>query len=612
MDNTILTERQQEAVTSPAQWTLVIAGAGSGKTGVLARRVVCLVTTRGVSPSDILCVTFTRKAAGEMRQRIERMLGGEKAALDMTIGTFHSVALAWLRADGGILGYVRGNELTVIDPDDADMLLRDVCADMGYAEQKADKWCWHKGLSWRKVQRARDYHYTQMVDADGMGRLTTPILAEYKSRLFSMNMVDFGGILCETRRMFRHDPRFGERYRKRFPHVLVDEVQDCNAVQWDLIDVFAAVGESTRATPSTLFAVGDTRQSIYGFRGARPDLLITHYHDATERPHLVNLEDCFRCGPRIVSAANALIAHNDQDLHEPMRATSDARDECYAETGRSANIAQHILHCRGLGYAWSDIAVLARSHRILRRLEDVFKAYGIPSYRVGNAFDVCRHPRFLITLAGMRLLVNPDDNLAFMRLADSVFGLSREEVATIRSEAATRMISGYAKAWRTLVDEERLATRHTLQVFASRWDDDERHGQETLEDVFGDDSDYEHERAFFYRWHKPTTTVRAALDWLAIRDSQEDMETGNRVTLCTAHAAKGLEWPFVVCVAWNEGTWPSSQAIREDGIEEERRLAYVALTRASERAMIHYRRNCDQSDAGKKSPPSRFVAESGL
>lgn len=252
-----LTDRQRSAVEATEREVLVIAGAGSGKTRVLTERVRWLLD-HGASPSDLLVLTFTRAAAGELRDRLE---GVDTAGI--LLGTFHSIALTILRSDGDKLGY-DVDTLTVVDPDDADLLLKQVCQDLGYLDGKT----WRQGLSWKAVAKCREAFYsgTWARSGDTLDVRETNIIACYHMRLHDLNSLDFGLILTECHKLLESFPDVLERWRGRIKHVLVDECQDSSRLEFSLYDMFCP--------PAHLFMVGDLRQTLYRFRGAAPELVI--------------------------------------------------------------------------------------------------------------------------------------------------------------------------------------------------------------------------------------------------------------------------------------------------------------------------------------------------
>lgn len=561
-----LTDAQLRAVTTDSRDVLCIAGAGSGKTRVLVERIAHLLTVRGAQPSEIMCLTFTRRAAGEMRERLLHRLreadpdGADPVRIvgSMLVGTFHSVGLRILTEHGLRLGY---ESLSVVTEDDAEFLLHAVCQDLGYVRGAK----WREQLSASKVKAALDGYYTSGVEP--LMECERLIVREYGARLYAMQCLDFGRILLETRRLFSEFPDVLESYRSRIRHVLVDEMQDSDTIQYDLHDWFSP--------PATFFGVGDTRQSIYSFRGARPNLMRERHPDA----EIIDLADNFRSGAGIVAAANALIAHNPEPV-APMRCATGWAGTARTMTGRSADIAAAVQSLARDGYAWSDIAVLARRHSTLERLATAFAEAGIPHHRVGSGTAICEGAAFLELHAALRLCINPLDRMAALRLARMPDPRRDGFIAVIRSA----ILGGDADVIATDVGPAAcdLAGGVTPEVV-------------------------------WWQEHCPDTHIEDALRWYAIMDSQDDLPLGNVVTLATIHAAKGLEFPAVIVANCMEGELPGARATREPGgIEEERRCFYVAGTRARESLTLHYRRIEDQAADRMPQAPSRFIQEAGL
>jgi superfamily I DNA/RNA helicase len=620
-----LTDLQLQAVNTTSHDTLVIAGAGSGKTRVLTERIYNLLTVWGASPSELLVLTFTRKAAGELIGRLkERFSDTEPSKSDalkgMLIGTFHSVALRILMAEGEVLGF-RPRELTVLPVADADMLLKRICQDFGYYDGKRK---WKAGWSWDRIERYRESVYTQSpmgIDSESDTVDYAKIMQEYFCRCKELNALDFGQILMYANRLFVDFPQILERYRRRIKYVLVDELQDSDLVQYNLHDHFAP--------PAEFFGVGDTRQSIYGFRGARPDLMVKRHPDAT----VVNLVDCFRCGDKIVFSANRLIGYNAEPLAEPMVGATGRAGKVSLVHGRSASLAAVIKSLDAEFYGHADIVCLARSHRILKRLEEICQEYKIPAYRVGKRFDLCETDGFQLLHACLRLCANPDDNLAFLHLL-GIFKLGNTAYATIRAQGAAQHLSHFRTLIRLRDDDPEIPVVALARQISnlSKCNPGPPFSPLPLEmpiaelcrgiwpDLCASDSwtgEYSVASELYHWWmdNCATMSLQEALHWYALRDSQEDVpeQPGDHVTLMTVHAAKGLEWPAVILFDMEEGTFPASRAVKEeDGLKEERRLAYVAATRAIERLIVHYREQGDQAKDRGIQLPSRFVGELGL
>lgn len=595
-----LTDTQRLAAETDASDVLLVAGAGSGKTRTLVARVVHLITKRGLSPSQILVITFTRKAAGEVRERITQAISditgtdGDREIRGMSVGTFHSYGLKVLRSHGDRLGY-EPSTLTVVSPEDAELLLTMCARDMGYLKGKA----WKDKLSLRRLKAVLESDYTGRPDpeVEHIERYRK-IVTAYHARLFEMNSLDFGMILRRCRELLS-DPDVLSRYTGHFRVVLVDELQDSDAVQYDLHDFLAP--------PLPFFGVGDRRQSIYLFRGARPDLMTDRHPDA----EVIDLCDCFRCGDLIVDAANKLIAHNNDPLAKPMVGRTGRMGQVQTITGRSEDIASFVLTLRDRGYQWGDIAILGRRHKEIERIAGFMGQNEIPYHCVGAGFDVCKTPEFLLIHALLRLCVNPRDEMAALRVADEL--VAPDALAHLRYRAARHETTLLAQMAEYSVSEAVDCAVGVHKGIGDGKPHDAHHVSiclaarvvsTSLRNLAGVTN--------FWGEHCDGMSIREALDWYATRDSQDDAAAGNVVTLSTVHAAKGLEWPVVIVPNMQEGSFPLNAAIKEDSVDEERRLAYVAFTRARELLVVHRRLPSDQSTKGKYSPPSRFLDEAGI
>lgn len=627
---TILTDTQRAAVNSTARETAVVCGAGSGKTTILTHRVAKLLSD-GVSPHDIMVLTFTRKAANEMIERINALTDSDITKTSMMIGTFHAVALAVVRNEGSAIGY-DGERLTVVDPDDASMLLNQTAADLGYIKAGT----WRAGVTAGRLKAFLDGYYntgkwprtdpSQHGTAKNVDIDLRRIVCDYHVTLKRMNLLDFGTLLvaCHYLLSFKG---IRERWNDRVKHVLVDEVQDTDEIQYDIHRFFAP--------PATLFVVGDRRQSIYGFRGARPDL----FHEQYRHAETITVPECFRSTPEIVGVANRLYAAGrDKDAVE-MIAVRPSGKPVTVMTGRSRNIVQAIEDHLAAGFEPTEIAVLARGHRTLKRIagviDEINATRAIPDTlayrRIGASFDICDTEEFRRLRAALRLCVNPKDDLAFLRLASNEFGLMPDELAEVRARAADG--GGLFDAWFGPVVGDMRFVRSQLNVGNLAMTIASHDVSKSLKATAWSIAEsmtcpgpapY---RRVAYWWHTMYGgTVQNALLSLSLRDSQSDMpgpgDKNDRVTLATIHAAKGLEWPCVILAEANEGSLPSGQAIArsradrtaaaQEAIEEERRVAYVAVTRACVSLTIHHRSPADCDPKRKPAVPSRFIADMGV
>lgn len=588
-----LTPAQQRAVTTESTDVLCLAGAGSGKTRVLVERCVHLIRDRGRSPSEIMVLTFTRKAAGEVRDRLQKRLEefwGRKTTAElrpMLIGTFHAVSLSIVRSHLELLGYQ--NEVSVITENDSVKVLGQVCVDLGY--RIGDNY--RIGLSFDQISRAIGSYYSSgrfpVFRENRQMEACIRIMREYHARLRSMSALDFGLILAEAKRLLDEFVAPRNEWQHRIRAVLVDEIQDTDEVQFDLHSRFCP--------PAEFFGVGDRRQSIYRFRGARPDLMTERHPNA----EIIDLQENFRSGRRVVEAANRLIHHNGDMLAAPMSCSTGREGNVQVITGRSDDLAR-MANALLVRYQPQEMAVMARSHRLLRRLESVFRDAGIPVHRVGAAFDVCESDSFLSLLAAMRLMTNPRDNLAFASLRDDLKVGSRA-YADLRAHADLKGCSHFFAYLDSVPKSSGLDSMLRDQSVGQM-------NADVFADLFCSATLRKRDMSVtFWREIAPKMDVKTAVLWYGTRDSQDDLGPGDRVMLLTAHAAKGLEWPVVVVANMNEGVFPSKQALKDlDGDREERRLAYVAMTRARESLILHYRRPEDQSGPNFQ-PASRFIRE---
>lgn len=317
-----------------------------------------------------------------------------------------------------------------------------------------------------------------------------------------------------------------------------------------------------------------------------------------------NLKECFRCGDSILEIANRLIGHNEDPLSKPLIGSTRRTGTVAIMSGRSADIVRTIQEEHARGYEWKDVAVLARTHRTLQRLEMLCREQQVPCYRAGSHFDVCETDSFKDSLAMLRLAVNHRDDRSFLRLCMAA-NVEQAQLLNWRTRAVQMGTTPLGLAARTPL----LIFR---DVHAVLLNGPLNYAIDTLSQHLPASNVWR-----FWSDNCGDMTVAKAVAWYGLfnrkRDSQEDLPAANCVALLTVHAAKGLEWPCVFVVGLNEGDFPSSQSIKEPGgIEEERRIAYVAATRAKERLIVHYRRVSDQSEEGRIKEPSRFLSEMGL
>lgn len=596
----VLDPDQLAAVTTDAPRALVLAGAGSGKTRVLTEHIAYLIEECKAAPSEIVAVTFTRKAAAEMRERLVKRIGNK--AYGVTMGTMHALALVQLRRFGELIG-LRPNDITVYSEWEEGVLLRQVAQEMGVLKGKAWK------VPKKEIDAAFGSYYATGIEPCEFDK-PFDLFRAFMARCRENNALTYGGLLTGFMLLL---PRVIQYLGWR--HVLVDEVQDLDRLQWGLIEAMAA------GLPATLFAVGDVDQSIYAWRGAAPEYLVEN----ADTFKVLRLENNYRSGADIVEAANRLIANNTARLPKTMRAERPAgfiHALANADSARVAKIARLVTEPDGLGddILPRETAVLARKHILLQRVAEELDARGVPYLYVGQKAALTNTEEFRRFHAFLKLLVNPFDNFAFLLIKDKL-GLEDRDYAAVRAMAIQHDRSHFqewketfgAEGW-TFFDgwkEDSEALGAAIALGASLWGIPAVNESPIV--------------SFISEWQdRPAApgrhTVSAYLEWLSTFDVQDEIPPADPdgpgvVTLATIHGSKGLEWPYVILAGCNEGILPSERAVKSGDIEEERRLAYVAITRARDCLTLAVRPERSEKPGrdGQMqvyvSPVSRFVAE---
>jgi len=622
-----LNEQQRQAVLHPGGPLLVLAGAGSGKTRVIVHRIIHLLLERSVAPDRLVAVTFTNKAATEMRERVETMLHGR--ALGSWIGTFHAMCLRILRRDGARIGIDPG--FLVYDTDDRVGLIKQILRTDEGAEETGSPRSVLSRISRAKNALEAPDDLARRAFGPDQRRLVT-LYREYEAALARVHALDFDDLLLRSLELFERDPELARRYAERCEHLLVDEYQDTNRPQYRLIRHLSAVHRN-------VCVVGDEDQSIYRFRGAEIRNILDF-----ERDHpgarTIRLERNYRSTARILEAAGAIIERNEQRKGKRLwteNPPGEVIELCRAADDRSEAgwVARRVQELDP-GYALEQVAVLYRTNAQSRQFEEAFRREGIPHQIVGSVrFYERREVKDL--LAYLRLAVNRADDLAFRRAVNTPpRGIGATSLATIEDVVVTHGISRMDAAERVL-DRGLLGSRAaaSLREFLDLIGDLERRAAE--DEVAGlvehvvRAVDYEaylrriyagqaadrmdNVRALVsatveYIEEGERTTLRGFLDRLALVADADDVGARPGVTLMTIHCAKGLEYPVVFLVGLEEGLFPHAMSTRQvDDIEEERRLCYVALTRAKERLFLSHARFRRTQGVSMRSEPSRFLDE---
>ena len=560
--------QQLAAVKSPHPNTLVIAGAGSGKTRVLVERIAYLIKHRKTSPTEILAITFTRKAAGEMTRRLEKRLGARDAHR-LRIGTIHAVALRYIRMWGDSLGF-RPSTVTVYGDWEEKFLMVDtaklVKAKPGY-----------KGA----VEK-----YYQTGNAPEPDDPHDRFFKVFMNRLRSNNSMTYGMLLANMKALV---PEITNRPLK---HILVDEAQDLDTLQWHIIQYLQSL------SGCAVFAVGDIDQSIYAWRGAVPAYLLS----LSSSYEVFKLESNYRSATVVVAAANALIKHNGRRIEKTMHPHRQDPGRLVVKTDMdSAAVAAYL---RELQDKHGSVAVLSRAHVLLVKLSQELAELGVAHHYCGQKGRIMQSEEFRRAHAVFKLIVNPHDQFSFA-LARPHLGIDDLQYLAILEDAGKNYTS-HVESWLKLHADE-----HWVSVFSEgkAWPLS-RVVEYLIGTIPGPDFAAPAEIALGFAAHN--AKLRDYLDWVATFDLQEEVQDPGQagIQLMTVHAAKGLEFPVVVIVGLNEGILPSKQAISAGDVEEERRLAYVAMTRAEDFLILCVRPEKSESN-GKAytNPPSRFLNE---
>ena len=618
-----LNPAQVDAVTHPAGPLLVVAGAGSGKTRVLTRRIAHLVVQRGVSPFAILAITFTNKAAGEMKERVAALVG--PVAHDMWVSTFHSACVRILRRDAGLLGYP--SRFSIYDQGDAVRLTGYVVRDLGLDVKRYPARAVHASVSSAKNEGRSAADYVEHAMGPYEGRIGE-VFTEYQARLLKAGAMDFDDLLGNAVRLLRSQPDVLERYRGRFQHILVDEYQDTNQVQNDLVMLLGSAHRN-------VCVVGDSDQSIYRFRGA--DIRnILEFERAFPDATVVVLDQNYRSSQTILDAANAVITRNPG--RQPKHLWTDAgpgdrivRYRADDEVDEARWVVGRLRSLHGEGRRWSDMAVFYRTNAQSRAVEEQMVNLGVP-YRVvgGTRFYDRREVRD--AMAYLKLAANPADEVAARRVLNVPRrGVGDTSVARVDALAAASGI-GFVAALRDTAAagvSGRAATGiggflDLLDHLSETVDD----GPATVLSAALDRSGYldelraEHTIESEGRLENLAELVGAASGFDSVDDFLErvglvadtddlpDDDDAGQVLLMTMHAAKGLEYPVVFVVGMEDGVFPHLRALGDpDELAEERRLAYVGITRARQRLFLSHAWSRMLHGQTQYNPPSRFLDE---
>ncbi|MDB5681332.1 MAG: helicase [Sphingomonas bacterium] len=617
---------QREAVLTTEGPVLVLAGAGTGKTAALTARLAHLLYTRKAWPSEILSVTFTNKAAREMRERVRKIVGDVVEGMPW-LGTFHAIGAKMLRRHAELVGL--HPNFTILDTDDQLRLLKQLvlAADLDEKRWPArslagliDEWK-NKGLVPADIQAGESERY-----ANGRGG---ELYAAYQARLKALNACDFGDLLLHMLVILRTHREVLADYQRRFKYVMVDEYQDTNSVQYLWLRLLAQERKN-------LCCVGDDDQSIYSWRGAQVENILKFEKDFPGAK-VIRLEQNYRSTPHILAAASGVIANNSGRLGKTLWTEHDEGEKVkvlgvWDGPEEARRVGDEIESCQRAGKSLDDIAILVRAQHQTREFEDRFIAIGMP-YRIVGGFRFYERAEIRDALAYLRVVAQPADDLAFERIVNvPKRGLGDKAVAKVHQLARAEGIPLTTASARILdTDELTPQARRALGNLVgdiARWRDmagtlPHPDLARQILDESGYTAMYQAEKSAEAagRLENLTELVRAMeeyenlgafLEHVSLVMDNEATADEAKVTIMTIHAAKGLEYDTVFLVGWEEGLFPSQRSLDEGGLaslEEERRLAYVAITRARRRAIIIHAANRRIYGQWTSSIPSRFVAE---
>ena len=617
---------QREAVLTTEGPVLMLAGAGTGKTAALTARLAHLIATRRAWPSEILCVTFTNKAAREMRERVGRHIGDAVEGMPW-LGTFHSIGAKMLRRHAELVGLQ--SNYTIIDTDDQLRLLKQLIQQNDLDEKRwparqlaglIDRWK-NRGLNPGDLDAVENESY-----ANGRGAQFYKL---YQDRLIALNACDFGDLLLHILNIFRKHHDVLAQYQQRFKYILVDEYQDTNQVQYLWLRLLAQARKN-------ICVVGDDDQSIYSWRGAEVANILKFEKDFPGAA-VVKLEQNYRSTPQILAAASGLIGANSERLGKTLWTELPAGEKIrvigvWDAPEEARRVGEDIERLESEGAPLDQVAILVRAQYQTREFEDRFIQIGL-NYRIVGGYRFYERAEIRDALAYLRTIAQPADDLAFERIYNQPKrGLGAKTLEAMRRQAR-RMQMPLAAASLDLCETDELPARARnnlvglLGQFVHWREEAEKVTPSELLRMVLAESGYEdmlqkdRSAESAGRLENLTELARAMEEYETLGDFLEHVslvmdndraDDGEKVTIMTMHAAKGLEFDHVFLPGWEEGVFPSQRAIDEGGLaslEEERRLAYVAITRAKRRCTILHAANRRIFGQWTSSIPSRFIED---
>ena len=629
LETEALNDVQSAAVRHANGPCLIFAGAGSGKTRVLTHRIAYLLNELDVSPDQILAVTFTNKAAGAMKSRLERMVGDQ--ARDLWVGTFHSMCVRMLRREGSRAGIA--SNFAIIDDADQRTVIREILTDLDYDERQLTPGACLAEISKAKNALIWPKEYRE-ANASFLGERFANVYTEYQRRLSESNSLDFDDLIVRTIDLFENDEKARTKWQNRFRYILVDEYQDVNFAQYKLI---AILGDKHR----NITVVGDDDQSIYSWRGSDYRMIL-RFEEDFPGAKVFTLEENYRSTQTILDAANALVANNKTRSPKKLFTNRDAGETITAfaadtERSEARYVVEKVKELVREGASYSDFLVLYRTNAQSRVFEEAFIAEGIP-YRVIGGVGFYARTEIKDVVAYLRYIENPADAIAFKRIVNvprrSIGSQTLASLVTAADAAKvpvgqaifdkdllkkavpkkTRELERFAELIESL--RSRLADLSIADLLVAVMEEsgylrelrnedtpDSRTRMENLEELVGVARDYE-------AGDQEATLAGFLANVALISDLDTLDDSSSYITMMTMHSAKGLEFPSVFLTGLEEGVFPHSRALVDmTELEEERRLAYVGVTRAMNRLFLSYAERRTLFGNTFAHPKSRFLEE---
>ena len=604
--NAILNKEQVEAVQRTEGPLLVLAGAGSGKTRVLTHRIAYLIQEKGVFPSHILAITFTNKAAAEMRERVEKLLPGEGNSV--WVSTFHSMCLRILRREIEHLGYER--DFSIYDTDDQRTLMRQILKELKIDSKTLRERAVLSQISQTKNRGGNAEDYLSESDGDYISKLIYQCFKRYEEKLKENNALDFDDLLLKTLELFERFPEVLLQYQERFRYILVDEYQDTNDVQFRLI-------YSLAKKYSNICVVGDDDQSIYRFRGANLENILSF---EAEFPgcHTIKLEQNYRSTSPILHLANAVIQENRRRKSKKLwTEKTEGKEVLFQEYETAEEEAREVIrHIRGENRFYKDFAILYRTNAQSRLFEEQCIAWNIP-YQIVGGVNFYQRREIKDLLAYMKIMVNQKDDIAFERIINvpkrgignasieklRQYGLQFGGFSLIETVPFAKAAGLSGKALSEIDKFSKMMEgwkKEELGKLIERILDDTGYETELLsEGAIEAESRMENIRELegkllsYIQENGEDASLAAFLEEVSLLSDLDRSDlTEDKITLMTLHGAKGLEFPVVFLVGLSDGLFPSALSLGDDEeIEEERRLCYVGITRAEEELYLSSAKN---------------------